>query len=136
MSAFFSNSLAVALPSLLSSCFISAALSTSQVGRLVDWLVGQTFNSENREFLARSHAKKSASPENSRRSTSSTSTRAWAEGYNSIQPNRGELRLSQWLAQPRAGKLVNFPALLSIVLRAAREKENSPALESETVGRQ
>ena len=58
MSAFFSNSLAVALPSLLSSCFISAALSTSQVGRLVDWLVGQTFNSENREFLARSHAKK------------------------------------------------------------------------------
>jgi hypothetical protein len=101
---------------------------------LFDCLVVQPFNSENRENFTRSLAKKSASLEHSRRSISSTSTRARAEGYNSITNPTGEsFGFLKWLAQPRAGKPVNFPALLSIVLRkrGQPEKQNTLALESE-----
>jgi hypothetical protein len=119
MSAAFSLSLAVTLSRLLSSSLILAALNASQVDRLIDCLVDRTFNSENRKKFTRFGAKKSASLGNLAPLDFLSFDLGLGRGYNSIRPNRGEVRLSQWLAQPRAGKPINFPALLSMLLQNA-----------------
>ena len=119
MSMLFSHSLAAACASLLSSCFISAALTASQVVRLFDCLVVQTFNSKNRENFTRRGAEKSASLEKlALRDLINFDPCRGRGSNNSIEPNRGEVRLSQWLAQPRAGKPFNFPALLRLLQNA------------------
>lgn len=119
MSATFSLSLAIVVTRLLSSCLILAALTASQVVRLFDCLVVRSTNLKTEKTLLASEQQKSASLGKLAPLDFLSFDSSQSRGSNSIQPNRGEVRLSQWLAQPRAGKPNNFPALLSMLLQNA-----------------